>query len=236
MEASNYKIIMDPDALRDFIDWLPDLTDEEKFYCCLFSRKKYVPEDKKADHPWIKADDDQMKRFLVKKEFLFNRILQCEVPVGAFCYKNGKPAIQECLGMYMNYNPRNVYKAALPSIKKLLTLLEGKAEKADCQSEVMSICQTTVGAKATIMFDIDDKNIPVKNLIEISSGMCDIIQTRGGYHVHVRAGLVDVIPNKRWYLDYAALSDIKGDAMSPVVGCYQGGFTPKFVYRHDKNT
>ena len=41
---NNYKIISDPDALKEFIEWLPELEDNEKFYLSLFARKKYFLE------------------------------------------------------------------------------------------------------------------------------------------------------------------------------------------------
>jgi len=38
-----YKIIYDEETLINFINWLPDLKDNEIFYLSLFCRKKYAP-------------------------------------------------------------------------------------------------------------------------------------------------------------------------------------------------
>lgn len=230
---SNYKIIADPDAFRDFIDWLPVLTEEEQYYCCLFSRKKYAPNGGK-DHPWIKSDKDQLKRFTSKKEYLYSKVWQCEAPYGAYAYPSGNPVFREAIAIYINANPRNLWKTNMQAIKKLLTVIESQGKNSNPHQEVMSIIQQTASEKHTILFDIDSKEIELKELIDISSGNCDIIETRGGYHVHVRSALIPEIKNKMWYLDYKKLSDVAGDEMSPMVGCFQGGFVPRFVYRHDK--
>jgi hypothetical protein len=36
----NYQIIADSVALQNFINWLPELRDNEKYYVTLFARKK----------------------------------------------------------------------------------------------------------------------------------------------------------------------------------------------------
>jgi len=41
----NYKIIQDEQAFLQFIEWLPELEDNELFYGCLFARKNMTPQD-----------------------------------------------------------------------------------------------------------------------------------------------------------------------------------------------
>lgn len=36
MKCNNYKIITDVDKLKEFIDFLPVLDEDETYYCCLY--------------------------------------------------------------------------------------------------------------------------------------------------------------------------------------------------------
>ena len=37
----NYKIVENEKQLKEFIDWLPELEENEKYFVSLFARKKY---------------------------------------------------------------------------------------------------------------------------------------------------------------------------------------------------
>ena len=64
----NYEIIKNKNLLLDFINWLPDLKENEKYYFALFSRKKYAKNSK------LRGDKAQLKRFLSSKKRIFNKI------------------------------------------------------------------------------------------------------------------------------------------------------------------
>lgn len=232
---SSYKIIGDEDLFNEFVEWLPDPEPDEGFYACLFSRKKYAdPEEK---HPNIKSDEGQLKRLVVrKKEFLYNKIWQLEAPIGSYVYMSGEPVKQKSLAMYINPNPRNLRKTLMQGIKRFLDVIENPQQNIKPDQEIVSIIQNTASKTKSIMFDIDDPDVSLQQLIDISDGLCDIIKTRGGYHVHVIDALKSGIRDKGWYLSYKELADKQGktDNMTPVVGCYQGGHIPYFAYRYNK--
>lgn len=229
--SETYKIIGDETLLQEFIDWLPDLEENEKFYGCLFCRKKYC-----EDMPWIKSDKGQLKRFTTDKEYFYGKVAQLECKVGGFRVKGqqDKPVPQEALALYVTPNPRDLWKATVKSIGALAKLLECSAKNSNPHAEVMSEIQRTSGNRKYILFDLDDTDEDVlKECIDICEGYCDITQTRGGYHIFVHKEYADKISesNKKWYPDMAKYCDVTGDNMTPPWGTIQGGHLVKPVYR-----
>lgn len=225
--SETYQIISDETALKEFIDWLPECEENEMFYMTLFCRKKYC-----ADMPWCKSDKGQLARKTVTKDRLVQKLKQFECVLGAF-EMDGHPVPQEALAVYISVNPRNLWQATVRSIGQLAKVLECYGHNSNPHQEVMSEIQRTPGTRKYITFDIDEKNDKVlEDCIGFCDGLCDVLETRGGYHLHVHKDKVDLISDKKnWYKNIAANSDQSGDLMSPVGGCLQGMFTPKFVYR-----
>lgn len=223
----NYKIIIDEDRLKNFIEWLPEHKINEQYYWCLMARRKYS-----TSTPWIKSDKQQLKRGTSTKERLFDKIAQLECKLGA--YKSNDIEIpQEALALYISVNPRDLYKATLRSIGHLAKIIECNGQNSNPHQEVLSEIQKTTGTKKYIIFDIDDKDETVLNTcIDIVSGNLDVIETRGGYHLFVHKDKIDKIEDKQWYKKIAAYSDQINDIMTPVVGCTQGNFMPKIIMKN----
>lgn len=220
----NYQIITDPIELKKFIDWLPDLKENEQFYGCLFARKKYC-----KSIPWPGSDKSQLKRFTAKKENLVSKIRQMECEVGSYEIK-GQAIPQDALALYLHVNPRDLWKATIRSIQQLAKVIECSGHNANPHQEVLSEIQKSVGTKKYIVFDLDDKDSNIlKKCVEKVDKLCDVIETRGGYHIFVHTATVKQITNKCWYRELEELCDVVGDNMSPVPGTYQGGFTPRFI-------
>jgi hypothetical protein len=229
-----YKIIIDEDRLRQFIEWLPDTTESTQLYCSLFARKKYCP-----DMKWIKSDKSQLARFTSAKNRLFNKIRQKECPLGAYRqFQDEMPIPNEALALYVNPNPRCLYKATLHGIRTLATLIELNNKNHNPHQEMLSCIQSSSAKKIWTDFDIDTDNDAVLEDVEKALGgdkACrKILKSRGGYHVLVK---LDAIPDnvqKTWYKAMAALADVKGDTLMPVPGCIQGylngqPFSPYFI-------
>lgn len=227
----NYKIITDEAKLKEFIDWLPDLKSHETYYVCLFARSKYVSDNSVAH---IKSDKSQLKRFTSNKEWLFTKIKQLECELGSY-KQRGNHIPQECLALYITVNPRDMLKATKASLVKFATLITTEYNGYNPHQEVMSEIQKAKSRACYIDFDFDGvrsneirKQIILKDLINIDA--CTFVETRGGCHVLVNPNNVIELFKKTFYNNMTTLDgcDINGDCMLPVIGSYQGGFTPTF--------
>lgn len=227
MQKEVYQIILDEEALKGFINWLPELMPHEKYYLVLMCRKKYSP-----DAPWIKSDKTQMKRFLSDKSRMLDKIRQLECPIGAFSY-DGKAIPQESLALYITPNPRDMWKAVPRSIKALATVIECAGRTSNPHQEVMSEIHRTCGTKVFIDFDIDSKDKEtIKTAINLVDGKCELLETRGGYHIMIKTKDAKAgFSEKLWYKKLTALADVSADPNSMIAlpGTWQGGFTPRFV-------
>ena len=220
----NYKIITDKEKLLDFIEWLPDLEDNEKFYCSLFARKKYCSDLLHSN------DKSQLKRFLSNKERLYEKIKQLEVEIGAYKLKS-IDAPQASLALYINPNPRDLKRATYDGIIKLAELLKNGNSNYNPHAELMSCIQKSKSRNIYLDFDIDTKDFKLKELKNYINESClQILETRGGYHVLVKLNEVEAKYKKTFYNKIVALGvDQTGDQLLPIPGCIQGGYTPHFI-------
>lgn len=234
----NYQIISEEQKLREFIEWLPELSHDETFYLCLFARSKYC---KGIAH--VRSDKAQLKRFTSNKERLFNKIRQLECPLGAHTMKevgtNRQVDVpQEALALYITINPRSFIRANTNSVKKLLDLALQPYNGFHPYQEVMSEIQKAKSKTRFVSFDFDiDKSnwseVAAQLKVSINKEALTVVETRGGFHVIVRVDAIEPELHSYWYTRmcnllaaYSSDQDNAGDIMLPVPGTYQGGFTP----------
>jgi hypothetical protein len=228
----NYQIISDEDELRRFIDWLPDLGENEIYYLALFTRKKYLVDV--GGHPWIKSDKNHLKRFTSTKERLFDKIRQLECPLGSYVVRGKGDTTftipQETLVLYITPNPRDLWKATIRGAIDLMRVVECQGKNSNPHQEILSTIQRTCSRKEVITFDLDEKNPEIlAKFQEICGTALDVVETRGGYHCLVHPK--EMPKHGNWYMTLKSLKGIDqvGDNMLPVPGCMQGLFTPKMI-------
>ena len=106
--------------------------------------------------------------------------------------------------------------------------------------EVLSEIQKACSRKVyfDLDFDINDSILLNQSIHSfknfINEEACNILLTRGGFHLLVELSKIEKQYEKTWYKNLTSLQgvDIKGDNMIPVVGTYQGEYTPNF-YKGD---
>lgn len=234
----NYTVITDEQLLKDFIQWLPELKDNECYYLCLFARSKYAKnEDGTNKFPHIKTDKAQLKRFVAtRKEYIIDKIRQLEVKSGAYKTKDGDDIPQEALALYINVSPRNQYNAMFTLMKKLIDIQKSQGINFNIHSEALSAIQKSGKNKKYFDFDLDGDNMEEKvskalDYTKINKDCLNFLKTRGGMHILVELNKIAPEFKNTWY-NYMTSNfevDIKGDNMIPVPGTYQGGFTPHFI-------
>ena len=217
----NYKIINDEEALKEFIEWLPNLYNDECYYLTLFARKKY--------NSSIKSDKAQLKSFVTNKEYMLRKIKQLETAVGTYTF--GDFAIpQDSLVLYIS-TPRSYDLAAEKIVKELVDDAFSQ-DFSNPYTVTMSALQTAKSSQHSILlFDIDREMDFIEETVDsyLNKEAYSLIKTRGGYRIIVYANKVKDQYKKSFYQKLNLLSDQTGDLFIPVIGCTQGGFTPYFI-------
>jgi hypothetical protein len=219
----NYQIVYDEAILNSFIKFLPELNSGEVYYGCLFSRNKYSQEKEQQNF--------QLGKIVAKdKKDLFKKIKRLEVPLEG--YEN---ISEENLVLYMDVNPHSLVKAN----KNILVELANRFSRGQIDFNPISLVSTeihrAISRKVVIDFDFDNKEPSgldnVINQILINKEYYRIIKTREGFHLLVLLEYVDKFP-RNWYRSITALPgcDVKNASLTPVPGCYQGGYIPYFYH------
>lgn len=215
-----HRIINDLYNLEKFIDWLPELTEDECFYMSLFARKKYCPE-------LIKSNDrTQLVRWTTKKEYILDDLRRLEIRYGTLKLR-GQPVPQESLVVYINPNPRSQSKALHELGKKCWELTKGKGF--DVTQEAISCLQRSKSYTYVVDFDIDTRDFDLSLITQIiPEETYKVVQTRGGYHILVNPAEA-AKHNKLWHPQIMKYADQGGDQLLPMPGTTQGGFIPQLL-------
>ena len=221
----NYSIVRDEAAFRIFIDWLPELQENEKYYLSLFARRKYSAV--------VTTDKANLKRFATDKKRMLEKVRQLECAEGTYIAKE-VAVPSDALALYISVNPRCAVKASFQTIIALTESLQHDHQDLNPHSEAMTQLHKSPSRKTFVVFDVDrkddlSKTISVTREI-IGEAAPTFLETRGGVHVLINASLVDS-KHKNWYpeLKKQIEPDQTGDLLIPVPGCCQGGFVPRFI-------
>lgn len=230
---THYKIVHDENAIREYLDWIPDLEVNEMLLVTLFSRNKYSEQKIKS------SDKTQLGRKTTTKERLIQKLHQMELPIGAWKI-NGVNAPPESLVTYLTFNPRCMKKASWALVRRMQDILENDGSKGyNPAAEALSAIQKSRSRKIITIFDVDEKEGVNPSLIysvippNAAKDCVRVIETRGGYHIHVKSKMLKDYEgvDKQWYVKLLATYpvDKSKPQFSPIPGAYQGGWVPKLL-------
>jgi hypothetical protein len=220
-----YQIIYSEEKVQEFLDLLPEETEDEIYYLSLFARKKYSPE-----LIWSN-DKTQLKRLTSKKKDIIKKIKQLEIDYGLYDL-NGRIAPQESLVVYINPNPRSQLKAARVLMRKLTDIICDNSKGFNVHQEALSALQKSKSKGYFIDFDIDlpkETFDPSIVYTFINKEAVTLIETRGGYHVLIEVKKIEDKYKKTFYQQLKNFSDVEGDCFIPIPGTIQGGFEVKII-------
>jgi len=225
---SNYQIILDETKLDNFIEWLPKLLPHETYMICLFARNKYI-----VNSPKIYGDKECLSRKTTNKERLKSKIRQLECAVGSYTSR-GQSLPQESLALYITVNPRDLQKAAKNTLKELANVITENYNGYNPHAIALSEIQKAYSRKEYLDFDFD--HVEPKTVLEqlkdkLNLNCLTVLKTRGGFHLLVKTDLIESQYKKSFYNSITEIPgcDVKGDPLTPVPGCTQGGFIPHFL-------
>ena len=125
----NYSIVRDEAAFRNFIDWLPQLQENEKYYLSLFARRKYSEV--------VKTDKANLKRFATDKGRMLEKVRQLQCAEGAYIAEE-VAVPSDALALYISVNPRCAVRASFQTIIALTESLQRDHQNLNPHSEAMT--------------------------------------------------------------------------------------------------
>jgi hypothetical protein len=223
----NYTLVRAEEKLREFIEFLPDLKENESYFIILIARKKW---NKDAAIP---SALKLRRETVANKNKIIHTIKNWEVAKGNYQY-DGVTIEEENLGVYIAYNPKNQLKACYTLIEKCLDKIKTNYQGINVKSIANDAIQISKGTKNFMDIDVDIKeNENYEDIMAFiketlgNSIKLTFIKTSGGFHC--------LIPTENlggtWYKKikehpFQSELNIMSDDLMPLVGCRQGSFIP----------
>ncbi len=243
----NYQLIHYEKQVQEFVDFLPDLKDNEGYFLILIARKKWYPEGGIPSALKLKRETVNCKSKII------STIRQWEVAEGMYKYDE-LPINLMNLGVYIGFNPKNQYNACFELINRCLGSIKTDEKNINIKSMANDVIQCSNGTSNFIDIDVDIKEGEQNNTIVayiksiINEQFLTFIRTSGGFHCLIRLPKTDsfihtgegepdkvISPNygNKWYMElkkhpFKSDLNIMHHDLLPIVGCNQGKFVPHF--------
>lgn len=249
MNEKTIKLIHDRKEYLKFLEYLPELENDEVYFLSLSARNKYLTDDERVEYD-LGRTEMFSRQIAFDKAGIAIALNKMEADLNVRTTRNGSPIPEHCLVVYVNVHPSSTLKAYRRFSEQMnrhyeeafLGTLNG-SEATDMwipfrriTTNLMNHIQKASSRKVLVDIDIDgddDKQsaILVKEVDDyLSKHECGrmIIKTQGGFHVLVPTKYLGKhVPlfQKLQELDKQTEGEVKfnGNAMVPLPGTLQAG-------------
>lgn len=242
-------LIHDRKEYLKFLEYLPELENDEVYFLSLSARNKYLTDEERVEYD-LGRTEMFSRQIAFDKDGIIHALNKMRADLDVRTTRNGSPMPEHCLVVYINVHPSSTLKAYRRFSEQMdrhyeeafLGLRNG-SEASDMwipfrriTTNLMNHIQKATSRKLLVDVDIDgDDEKESRQLVQevndfLSAHGCGrmVVKTQGGFHVLVPSKyLGKEVPlfQKLQELDKQTSGEVKfnGNAMVPLPGTKQAG-------------
>jgi len=225
-------LVWDCDQIKEFVEKaLPKLEKDEVFIMMLCARKKYCSE--------LKRSEEGLCQKVIRTNDPKIVTQKIEQITSSPYFQDGEKIPQKAMAVYIDPNPKSTIKAFSTFVKETMNQVYSLTQNQDesvynyfrkLDVRLFSAIHRSTSRRWCWIIDVDkkDQSLLHEILTKLGENTIWVTETRGGYHVLVRATKT---AGKIIFTEIVKVQDveIQKEAMTPIPGTIQGGFKVRKV-------